>query len=119
MTKNDDDNDNSADAILVNVLLKLEQLIPEPFKVQIFWTQNQKHYSKATTVVLNLMYTQERGKRLKKMEILTCQSLSVILQICAYSIHTRFINIHFLEFTCHYHLWTKLVARFSIIDRQH
>ena len=68
MAENDDDNDNSTVAILVNVLMKLEKLIPEPFKVQIFWTQNQKHYSKATTTVLNLMYTQERGKRIKKME---------------------------------------------------
>ena len=51
MAENDDDNDNSAVAILVNVLMKLEQLILEPFKVQIFWTQNQKHYSKATTAV--------------------------------------------------------------------
>ena len=66
MVENDDDNDNSIVAILVNVLMKLEQLILEPFKVQIFWTQKQKHYSKATTTVLNLMYTQERGKRIKK-----------------------------------------------------
>ena len=33
MAENDDDNDNSAVAILVNVLMKLEQLIPQPFKV--------------------------------------------------------------------------------------
>ena len=66
MVENDDDNDNSIVAILVNVLMKLEQLILEPFKVQIFWTQKQKHYSKATTAVLNLMYAQERGKRIKK-----------------------------------------------------
>ena len=43
MAENDDDNDNdnSTVAILVNVLMKPEQVIPEPFKVQIFWTQNQ------------------------------------------------------------------------------
>ena len=101
MVENDDDNDNSIVAILVNVLMKLEQLILEPFKVQIFWTQKQKHYSKATTAVLNLMYAQERGKRIKKKKrkILTCQSLSVILQICAYSIYTRFISTHFFKFT--------------------
>ena len=39
MAENDDDNDNFAVAILVNVLMKLEQLILEPFKVQIFQTQ--------------------------------------------------------------------------------
>ena len=69
MAENDGDNDNSTVAILVNVLMKVEQLIPEPFKVQIFWIQNQKHYSKATTTVLNLMYTQERGKRIKKKKM--------------------------------------------------
>ena len=65
MTKNDDDNDNSSIAILVNVLMKLEQLTPQSLKVQIFWTQNQKH-SKATTAILNLMYTHKRGKRKEK-----------------------------------------------------
>ena len=34
MTENDDDTDNSTVAILVNVLMKLEQLTPQTFKVQ-------------------------------------------------------------------------------------
>ena len=34
MIENDDDTDNSAIAILVNVLMKLEQLTPQTFKVQ-------------------------------------------------------------------------------------
>ena len=86
MTENYDDTDNSAVAIPVNVLMKLEQLILEPFKVQIFWTQKQKDYSKATTTVLNLMYTQKREKKKflflksrRKWKIRTCQSLSVVL----------------------------------------
>ena len=121
MAENDDDNDNSAVAILVNVLMKLEQLILEPFKVQIFWTQNQKHYSKATTAVLNLMYTQERGKRIKKkkmenpnMPITKCDLTNLCLQYI-HKVH----QYSFFQIYCHYHLWTKLVAKFSIIDRQH
>ena len=34
MTENDDDTDNSIVAILANVLMKLEQLTPQTFKVQ-------------------------------------------------------------------------------------
>ena len=34
MTENDDDTDNFAVAILVNVLMKLEQLTPQTFEVQ-------------------------------------------------------------------------------------
>ena len=34
MTENDNDIDNSAVAILFNVLMKLEQLTPQTFKVQ-------------------------------------------------------------------------------------
>ena len=48
------------------------------------------------------------------MPIAKCDLTNLCLQY-THKVHQySFSQIH-----CHYHLWTKLVARFSIIDRQH
>ena len=104
MIENYDDTDNSAVAILVNVLMKLEQLTPQTFKVQDILDLEPKALQGNNCNIKSNVHPKKGKKEIfifkkqKKMEnpnmpITKCG----LINLC-YSIHTRFISTHFFKF---------------------
>ena len=86
MTENDNDIDNSAVAILFNVLMKLEQLTPQTFKVLDILDSEPKALQGNNCHIKSNVHTKQGKnefffflKSKRKWKIRTCQSLSVVL----------------------------------------